>query len=120
MTEGTPPVAGTEVERTTADSIMVIPRLIGGALADLRTIAEGMAVLPQLLDALNSIDTRVQTLDDEVQLMRARVDEMGGDVTELRAGIDRVEPHLEEVTRFVHPLRRIGDRARGRDRPPRD
>jgi hypothetical protein len=61
MTNGTPAEAGTEVERSTADSIMVIPRLIGG-----------------------------------------------------------VESHLEEVNRFVHPLRRIGDRARGRGRQPRD
>jgi hypothetical protein len=93
--------------------------LIGGALADIRTIAEGMSMLPKLLTALNSIDARVQTLDEEVRLMRASVDSMGGDVTELRAGIDRVEPHLEDMTRMVHPLRRIGDRARGR-RQPRD
>jgi hypothetical protein len=99
---------------------MVIPRLIGGALADIRTIADGMAVLPRLLDALQSIDTRVQALDDEVRLMCARVDAMGGDVTELRAGISRVEPHLEDVIRLVHPLRRIGVRARGRGRPPGD
>ncbi len=119
MANGPQVEVGTEVERSTADSIMVIPRLIGGALADIRTIAERMGMLPQLLDALNSIDARVQTLDEEVRLMRARVDAMGGDVTELKAGIDRVEPHLEEVTRFVHPLRRIGDRARGRGRAPR-
>jgi hypothetical protein len=108
------------MERSTAESIMVIPRLIGGALADIRTIAEGMAVLPRLLDALNSIDARVQTLDDEVRLMRARVDAMGGDVNELRAGISRVEPQLADVTRLVHPLRRIGERARGRGRTSGD
>jgi hypothetical protein len=34
--------------------------------------------------------------------------------------IGGVESHLEEVNRFVHPLRRIGDRARGRGRQPRD
>jgi hypothetical protein len=120
MTEGSRGATGTEIERTTAETIMVIPRLIGGALADIRTIADGMAVLPRLLDALQSIDTRVQALDDEVRVMRARVDAMGGDVTELRAGISRVEPHLEDVTRLVHPLRRIGERARGRGRPPGD
>jgi hypothetical protein len=119
MTNGTPAEAGTEVERSTADSIMVIPRLIGGALGDIRTIAEGMAVLPRLLDVLSTIEARVAVLDEEVRLMRARVDSMGGDVTELRSSIDRVEPHLAEVNRFVHPLRRIGDRARGRGRQPR-
>jgi hypothetical protein len=61
MTNGIPADAGADVERSTAESIMVISRLIGG-----------------------------------------------------------VEPHLEEVNRFVHPLRRIGDRARGRGRQPRD
>jgi hypothetical protein len=120
MTESMTGEPGTEIERSTAESIMVIPRLIGGALADIRTIAEGMAVLPRLLEALNSIDARVQTLDDEVRLMRARVDAMGGDVNELRAGISRVEPQLADVTRLVHPLRRIGERARSRGRTPGD
>ncbi len=68
---------------------------------------------------MTAIEARVETLDEEVRLMRARVDSMGGDVVELRSSIDRVEPHLEEVNRFVHPLRRIGDRARGRGRQPR-
>jgi hypothetical protein len=120
MTNGTPAEPGTEVERSTAESIMLVPRLIGGALADIRTIAEGMTVLPRLLDALNAIESRVTVLDEEVRQMRSSVDSMGGDVTELRAGIDRVEPHLQEVTRIVHPLRRIGVRARGIGRQARD
>jgi hypothetical protein len=119
MANGAPAEVDTEVERSTADSIMVIPRLVGGMLNDIRTIADGMSMLPRLLDALNAIEARVETLDQEVRVMRARVDSMGGDVTELRAGIERFEPHLEEVNRFVHPLRRIGDRARGRGRTPR-
>jgi hypothetical protein len=119
MTNGTPGEPGTEVERSTADNLLLVPRLIGGALADIRTIAEGMAVLPRLLDALNAIEARVTVLDEEVRLMRASVDSMGGDVSELRAGIDRVEPRLEEVTRIVHPLRRIGDRARSIGRQSR-
>jgi hypothetical protein len=109
---------GTAVERSTTESLLLVPRLIGGALADIRTIAEGMAVLPRLLDTLNSIEARVTVLDEEVRLMRASVDSMGGDVGEVRAGIDRVEPHLQDVTRIVHPLRRIGDRARGIGRQP--
>jgi hypothetical protein len=117
MNNGTAGEPGTEVERSTADSILLVPRLIGGALADIRTIAEGMSVLPRLLTALNSIDARVKTLDEEVRLMRASVDSMGADVGAVRAGIDRVEPHLEDVTRIVHPLRRIGDRARGIRQP---
>ena len=56
---------------------MTIPRLLGGALNDLRTIAEGMAVLPQLLAALNGIQGRVDSLDDEVKRMRKAVEGMG-------------------------------------------
>ena len=115
MTNGTPGEPGTEVERSTADNLLLVPRLIGGALADIRTIAEGMAVLPQLLSALNAIEARVTVLDEEVRLMRASVDSMGADVSEVRAGIDRVEPHLEDVTRVVHPLRAIRGRRQPRD-----
>ena len=94
--------------------LMTIPRLLGGALNDLRTIAEGMAVLPQLLSSLHGIQAKVDSLDDEVKRMRSAVDGMGGDVGELRDGIERLEPHLEDVTRVAHPLRRLGDRRRGR------
>lgn len=97
-----------------APDLMTIPRLLGGALNDLRAIAEGMAVLPQMLASLNGIQARVDSLDDEVKRMRAAVEGMGGDVGELRDGIERLEPHLEDVTRVAHPLRRLGDRRRGR------
>jgi hypothetical protein len=93
-----------------------LPRLIGGVLTDIRAIAEGMAVLPRLLEALNAIESRVDTLNDEVTQMRAAVESMGGDVSEVRGGIERVEPHLEEVTRAFHPLRRLTGRARRQER----
>jgi len=94
--------------------LLTIPRLLGGALNDLRTIADGMAVLPRMLSTLHGIQAKVDSLDDEVKRMRAAVDGMGGDVGELRDGIERLEPHLEDVTRVAHPLRRLGDRRRGR------
>ena len=97
-----------------APDLLTIPRLLGGALNDLRTIADGMAVLPRMLSTLHGIQARVDSLDDEVKRMRAAVDGMGGDVGELREGIERLEPHLEDVTRVAHPLRRLGDRRRGR------
>ena len=97
-----------------APDLMTIPRLLGGALNDLRTIADGMAVLPRLLTTLNGIQTKVDSLDDEVRRMRSAVEGMGGDVGELREGIERLEPHLEDVTRVAHPLRRLGDRRRSR------
>lgn len=106
-----------ELERRGSIDVMQIPRLLGGALGDLRAIAEGMAVLPKLLVSLDRINTRVDSLDDEVKRMRAAVETMGGDVGELRGSIDRLEPHLEDVSRVAHPLRRLGDRTR---RAPRD
>ena len=47
--------------------------------------------------------------------MRAAVEAMGGDVGELRDGIDRLEPHLEDVSKVAHPLRRLNDSRRRRD-----
>ena len=95
--------------------VMQIPRLLGGAINDLRTIAEGMATLPKLLISLNAINAKVESLDDEVKKMRAAVETMGGDVSGLEASIGRLEPHLEDVTRVAHPLRRLGNRARRHD-----
>lgn len=105
-----------ELERRGSIDVLLIPRLLGGALTDLRAIAEGMAVLPKLLVALGSIQSKVDSLDDEVKKMRAAVETMGGDVSGLQRGIARLEPHLEDVTRVAHPLRRIS--ARTRRSPP--
>ncbi len=102
------------VRRGSVD-LMQVPRLLGGALADIRTIAEGMATLPKLLIALDGIQGKVESLDHEVKQMRAAVEAMGGDVGELRDGIDRLEPHLEDVSKVAHPLRRLNDSRRRRD-----
>jgi hypothetical protein len=92
--------------------LMQVPRLLGNALTDIRTIAEGMAVLPKLLTTLSGIQAEVRELSDEVTRMRRAVEGMGGDVGELRGGIERLEPHLEEVSRVAHPLRRLNARRR--------
>ena len=60
---------------------MQVPRLLGNALADIRTIAEGMAVLPKLLVTLNGIRGDVRSLDDEVKQMRAAVEGCAGTST---------------------------------------
>ena len=101
-----------QLERRGSIDVMQIPRLLGGALTDLRAIAEGMAVLPKLLVSLGAIQSKVDSLDDELKKMRASVEAMGGDVGELRGGIERLEPHLEDVSKVAHPLRRIGARTR--------
>lgn len=102
------------VRRGSVD-LMQVPRLLGGALADIRMIAEGMATLPKLLIALDGIQGKVESLDHEVKQMRAAVEAMGGDVGELRDGIDRLEPHLEDVSKVAHPLRRLNDSRRRSD-----
>jgi hypothetical protein len=103
------------LDRRSAVHPFEVARVVGNVITDIRAIADGMAVLPKMLTALTSIEARVQTLNDEVKKMRTSVDGMAGDVEEVRGGIDRLEPHLEDVTKMVHPLRRIGDRARRRD-----
>ncbi len=96
------------VARRLPVDVMQVPRLLGGMITDIRTIAEGMAVLPKLLTTLGGIQERVDSLDDEVRKMRAAVESMGGDIGDLKQGIGRLEPHLEDVSRVAHPLRRIG------------
>jgi hypothetical protein len=108
MSESDPEILDSrEIERRGTVDLMQLPRLLGGALTDLRTIAEHMATLPKLLVSLNSIDERVASLDDEVKKMRAAVESMGGDVTELTGGFDRLETHLDDFNRVAHPLRRM-------------
>ena len=107
-------VPDAELERRTVRALD-LPGLIGGVLADIRTIAEGMAVLPKLLGALDSVDARLEDIDSEVRLMRARVDKMEGNVGGMKDAVERLEPQLEDVTRVVHPLRRLGDRTRRRE-----
>jgi hypothetical protein len=93
------------LERRGPVDLMQVPRLLGNALGDIRTIAEGMATLPQLLFTLRGIQAEVEVLSDEVKRMRAAVEAMGGDVGELRGG-------MEDVNQVAHPLRRLTDRRR--------
>jgi hypothetical protein len=112
-----------EDRRGSALNPLALPQALGGLVGDIRQIAEQMqemvaavGVLPKVAQTLAAIEKRVDVLDEEVRGMHTAVDAMRDDVTELRAGIERVEPHLDELTRIVHPLRRITDRARRRGR----
>jgi len=109
--------------RGSAINPLQLPQALGGLVGDIRRIADQMEtmvaaviVLPQVAKTLATIEDRVDTLNDEVIEMHVAVEAMRSDVTELKAGIERVEPQLEEMTRIVHPLRRITDRARRRGR----
>ena len=80
-----------------------VPRMIGGLIEDVRAIARGMEVLPELARSLTTIEARVDALNDEVRRMREAVEEMGGDVNTLPRRIDDLQHSLS-------PLRRIGRR----------
>lgn len=88
-------------------ALAALPRLLNGPLDDVRTIAKGMQVLPELARILATIETRVDHLDEEVVKMRKAVESMTGNVDEL-------PERLDEVSRALHPLQRFG-RRRGRD-----
>lgn len=85
-------------------ALSALPKMLkNGPLEDLRSIAKGMQVLPELARILREIDVRVQSLDDEVRKMRQAVEAMGGDVKEL-------PPKIEDLGQTLHPLRRMGSR----------
>ena len=101
-----------------------LPRMLAGALGDIRRIADGMAVLPDLLAALDKIDERVEAMAAEVARMRRGVDGVNEAVEPLaeeigatRAGIDAIGPRLDELHRTLRPLRRLASRTRGRREP---
>lgn len=90
--------------------VLGAPRNLGAALADLRSIAEGMRFLPELLQTLAKIEARVESLDEEVKQMRQAVDSLNSGVGELDAAIARLEPHLLEVRTSLRPLKRVAGR----------
>jgi hypothetical protein len=89
-----------------------LSKVASGLLDDVRTIARGMQVLPELAQILRSIETKVDTLNDEVHRMRVAVEEMGGDVK-------TVPTRLDELQHSLSPMRRIGRRfSRGEENGP--
>ena len=104
-------------EKTTARglaALAALPNLLkSGPLDDLRSIAQGMQVLPELARLLATIEVKVESLDDEVKKMRQAVEAMGGDVGEL-------PPKIDELGHTLHPLRRMGSRFSRPDGAPVD
>lgn len=101
------------------------PRNLGAALEDLRSIAEGVQVLPQVLESLLQIEKHVTSLDEEVIIMRraveglgTKVEGLGGSIEHLGDGIkdvgahvDRLEPHLIEMKASLQPFKRMTGRV---------
>ena len=96
------------------------PRNLGAALEDLRSIAEGMQVFPQVLESLLRIEKHVASLDEEVIIMRhavqgletkvgdlsGSIEHLGDGIKDVGAHVDVLEPHLIEMKASLQPLKR--------------
>lgn len=80
------------------ESIAGLPRIVGGAIEDIRKIAQGMGALPELVKILTTIETRVQLIEADVAKMRRAVEKIDGDVGTLPDQIAALEDSI--------PLRR--------------
>lgn len=85
-------------------ALAALPNMLkNGPLDDLKSIAQGMQVLPELARLLATIEVKVESLDLEVKKMRQAVESMGGDVEEL-------PPKIDDLSKTLHPFRRMGSR----------
>jgi uncharacterized protein YoxC len=97
------------------DALGYVPRLVAGALEDLRTIAESVRVLPDVARTLASIESETAEMNREVKLMRQGVDRLGDkveglddDIVRVAEGVAPLDAKLEDLRRTMHPLSRAG------------
>jgi hypothetical protein len=76
-----------------------LPRALTGLIGDIQTIARTVGYLPELARILASIERRVETLDQEVRLMREKVDEIGDDVILMRDSVGPIGRLAERLPR---------------------
>jgi hypothetical protein len=120
-------VPGRELEpgRGAGYALAYVPKLLVGALEDLHSIARSVSILPEVGQALVTIQRRVDSLDQEVRRMRHAVEAIDADVlamqesltdelSQTREGVARVERELRSA---VHPLRRVAGRLSRRPGP---
>ena len=95
------------------DTLGYLPRLVAGALEDLKTIAESVRVLPDVAKTLSSIERETAAMSSEVKLMRQGVDRLGGkvdnldgDLVKVVAGVAPLDAKLDDMRRALHPLSR--------------
>ncbi len=91
-------------------SILSLQRTLAAALGDIRQIAEGMRVLPELASLLSGIQDRVTSMDTEVRQMRGAVEKLNVQVDELRDSVDGMASPLGEIRHALYPLRRSANR----------
>ena len=98
-----------------------MPRLVVGALEDLRSIADSVRVLPEVARSLGAIEQSVDSMDREVKLMRRGVDRLDADVIKVVDGVDPLDAKLEDLRLTLRPLSRatarLGRRGRVADEP---
>jgi hypothetical protein len=82
-----------------------LPRLIGGALEDLRAIARSTQHLPELPRLLGEIDRGIKAVQEEVVRIRKAVESMEGNV-------EGLNPHLEDLQDAI-PFNRKRNRDDG-------
>ena len=90
---------------------MKIPGL-SDAVDDVRAIADGMRILPELARILTAIQERTDSMGEEVSRMREGVDELGVAVGAMTERVGNLEPHLDEMRRSLRPLERVVGRMR--------
>lgn len=105
------------------DTLGYLPRLVAGALEDLRTIADSVRVLPDVARTLASIEAETASMSREVALMRQGVDRLGGkvdgldeDLVKVVEGVAPLGDKVEDLRLTLHPLSRATARLglRGR------
>ena len=114
------------------DALGYVPRIVAGALEDLRTIADSVRVLPEVARTLVSIERETAQMSSEVKRMRQGVDRLGGkvdhldgDLVKVVEGVAPLDAKLDDMRRALHPLSRATSLFR-RDpavvaaRPPAD
>jgi hypothetical protein len=83
------------------------PGAILAGLRDVGALVRAGAILEEAVDRLATIEARVETLNEEVALMRRGVDSIGTGVEGVRDSVRPLEDKLEGVAESVEPLRRF-------------
>jgi uncharacterized protein YoxC len=107
------------------DALGYVPRIVAGALEDLRTIADSVRVLPEVARTLASIERETAEMSSEVKLMRQGVDRLGdkvdgldSDIVKVVDGVAPLDAKIDDMRRALHPLSRAGALfARRREAP---
>ena len=86
------------------DPLLLVPRLVLQAAADIQSIAASTRTLTVAIAQLDAITERVDSLDGEVKRMRAAVESVGGEVTGMRESVEPLEGEMAAVRRAVEPI----------------